>query len=61
MAVTHKGVIRALYALATGWDMTDKPPTRLTARGAHLFAVAADGRPVVRRLNVPLLTSVSTP
>ena len=24
-AVAHKGVIRAIYALATGWDMTDKP------------------------------------
>src|SRR3546814_19659201 len=29
IAVTHKGVIRALYALACGWDMTGPPPDKL--------------------------------
>ena len=27
--VTHKGVIRAMLSLATGWDMEAKPPVRL--------------------------------
>lgn len=27
--VSHKGVIRAIYALATGWDMKGKPPDKL--------------------------------
>jgi len=27
-AITHKGVIRAVLALATGWDMRDRPPHR---------------------------------
>jgi len=28
--LTHKGVIRALVAEATGWDMKNEPPVRLT-------------------------------
>ena len=53
-AVSHKGVIRALYALAAGWDMTGKPPARLAWDCAHLFSLAADGTPAVARLNLPL-------
>jgi probable phosphoglycerate mutase len=30
VCVSHKGVIRAALSLATGWDMTSKPPLRLT-------------------------------
>jgi len=54
LAVTHKGVIRALLALATGWDMTVKPPVRLSWTAVHLFALAADGSPSIDRLNVSL-------
>lgn len=54
VAVTHKGVIRALYALATGWDMTDKPPHKLHDSCLHLFRLAADGTPAPKRLNIPL-------
>ncbi len=54
MAVTHKGVIRALYALATGWDMTGKPPRKLHDSALHLFRLGADGTPVPERLNIPL-------
>ena len=53
-AVTHKGVIRAVLALATGWDMRDKPPHRLSWSAAHLFRLDAAGRPSVARLNLPL-------
>jgi broad specificity phosphatase PhoE len=53
-AVTHKGVIRALLALATGWDMRDKPPCRLAPAAAHLFRLDRGGRPAVERLNLPL-------
>ena len=53
-AVTHNGVIRALMALATGWDMRDKPPCRLLPATAHLFRLDAVGRPAVERLNLPL-------
>ena len=54
VAVTHKGVIRAVLALATGWDMTGKPPARLAWNCAHLFILAADGEPAVERLNLRL-------
>ena len=54
VAVTHKGVIRALYALATGWDMTGKPPHKLHDSTVHLFHVAADGTPAPERLNIRL-------
>ena len=54
VAVTHKGVIRALYALATGWDMTAKPPDKLRDESAHRFVLAPDGAPSVARLNIAL-------
>ena len=60
VAVTHKGVIRALYAFATGWDMTGKPPCRLRDSSLHLFRLAPDGTPAPERLNIPL-TDDETP
>ena len=53
-AVTHKGVIRAALALATGWDMTGKPPVRLDWTAAHLFRLDADGHWSLERPNIPL-------
>jgi probable phosphoglycerate mutase len=53
-AVTHKGVIRALFALASGWDMLGKAPARLDWQSAHLFRLDAAGKPAVERLNVSL-------
>jgi broad specificity phosphatase PhoE len=53
-AVSHKGVIRALLSLATGWDMTAPPPTRLDWASAHLFRLDSQGMPSVDRLNLPL-------
>ena len=52
--VTHKGVIRALYALASGWTMTAKPRQKLVDGCAHGFAVAPDGAPAVTELNTAL-------
>lgn len=54
VAVTHKGVIGALYALATGWDMTDKPSDKLRDDCVHLFSLSPGGIPMVDRLNIPL-------
>ena len=54
VAVCHKGVVRALYALATGWQMQGPPPTKLRDPCWHAFRLAADGSPHVDRLNVPL-------
>ena len=52
--VTHKAVIRALYALASGWDMIRKPPTKLRPSCAQVFRLGRDGLPKVERLNVSL-------
>ena len=51
-AVTHKGVIRAILALASGWDMQGKPPCRLRWDAVHLFHLDSRGRPAVERLNL---------
>ena len=53
-AVAHKGVIRALFALATGWDMRAKPPQRLAEDAVHLFEIDRTGGAAVCRLNLPL-------
>ena len=59
LAICHKAVIRALYALAVGWDMTGPPPDRLADDTCHRLDLAADGTPVIDRLNVPLLPVAS--
>ena len=47
LAISHKGVIRALYSLASGWDMRDKPPQRLAYDALHQFAVDRNGIRIV--------------
>lgn len=54
LAVAHKGVVRALYALASGWDMRDKPEIRIEDATAHLFKIDDQGRPFVERMNIRL-------
>lgn len=54
LALSHRGVIRVVFATATGWDMLGKPPARLDWNAVHLFVLDADGMPTVQRLNVPL-------
>ena len=53
-AVTHKGVIRAAYSLANGWDMTAKPPDKLNDNAVHHFLIDGDRSLLINRLNVPL-------
>ena len=52
--VSHKAVIRALYAGASGWTMIGKPPVKLRPNCAHVFTLGADGTPAVERMNVSL-------
>jgi broad specificity phosphatase PhoE len=54
VVVSHKATIRALLALATGWNMLGRPPHNLDWRSVHFFVAHDDGRVVVERLNVPL-------
>ncbi len=57
VAVTHKGVVRAALALATGWDMLDKWPVEIDWSSVHLFAVDAGGRLTTERLNIAMAPS----
>ena len=54
LAVTHKGVIRALVSLACGWDMRDKAPYRLDWQALHVFTLDDAGSPRPERMNLPL-------
>jgi probable phosphoglycerate mutase len=53
LAIAHKGVIRALYALATGWDMRNKPRHRLVDEAIHEFRIDSTGLQIVA-LNIGL-------
>ena len=55
IAVCHKGLIQAVYSLATGWDMISKPAEKPRDNTAHLFHVEA-GAPLVECMNIPLET-----
>ena len=55
-AVTHKGVIRALYALASGWDMCGKPPVKLRSDCLHRLQVPS--RPTRKRCRTPSMCCV---
>jgi broad specificity phosphatase PhoE len=56
-AIVHKGVIRALYAMASGWTMERKAPDRLAYDCLQLLTLDAEGKPSVQALNVPLTGS----
>ena len=47
LAIAHNGVMRALYALASGWDMREKPSQRLLPDSIHLFATGRAGLRIV--------------
>jgi len=52
LAVTHRGVIRAVYAAAAGWDLLGRPPTKLAWDAVHVFRLGADGAPAIEALNL---------
>ncbi len=54
IAVTHKGVIRAMKSLAYNWDMTDKSPVTFQWDKAHLFMVDQNGLPHASQVNIDL-------
>jgi 2,3-bisphosphoglycerate-dependent phosphoglycerate mutase len=53
VAVTHKGVIRTVLAMAYDWDMRGKAPVKLDWQAAHLFDVDANGTVIPVALNMP--------
>ncbi len=55
VAVTHRGVIRAALALATGWDFLGKSPFKMQREGVQMLWVDADGSLELRAANVSML------
>ena len=54
VAVTHMGVLRAAYVLATGWDMSAPMPSELDLTAALVLTLDTAGTPAIARLNAPL-------
>lgn len=54
VAVTHKGVIRAMLSEATGWRMTGPPPYKLDWTCAHVFDLDEHGHLKLHLANVSL-------
>ncbi len=54
IVVCHKGIIRAFYSLATGWDMKEDPPEKLGDGCCHLMRVKANATIEIDRINIPL-------
>jgi probable phosphoglycerate mutase len=54
VAVSHKGLIRVVLAMATGWDMKSRQPVKLDWNRLHVFVASADGTIAVDTLNKEL-------
>ena len=54
VAVTHMGVLRTAYALATGWDMSTPMPAELDLTAALVLSLDANGTAAMAQLNAPL-------
>jgi probable phosphoglycerate mutase len=54
IAVTHRGVIRALLAAAVRWDLQAPAPFRLLPERAHRLRRRGDGHLQLLTLNEPL-------
>lgn len=52
LAVTHRGVIRTVLALAYQWDMLGPPPVKLDCAAFQLFRLDARGLPSAWRINL---------
>ena len=52
VAISHRGVIRAVFAAASGWDLRGAPPVKLDWGAVHVFRLGADGEPAIECLNL---------
>lgn len=59
VAVTHRGVIRALLGIATGWAFQGEPPAVIPPGSLHLFDLRPDGGLAVRALDLSLIAGGS--
>jgi len=54
VAVTHRGILRSAYAIATGWQMLTPMPDALDLAKALILSLHDTGRATVATLNAPL-------
>ena len=54
LAIAHRGVIRAIFANACGWDMRGRPPQKLDWQAVHVFSLSREGLPALHRPNVKM-------
>jgi broad specificity phosphatase PhoE len=54
IAITHMGILRAGYVLATGWDLQLAMPAELNLGAALVLRLDAAGVPALDTLNSPL-------
>lgn len=54
IAVTHLGVLRAAYTLASGWDMSLPMPPDLDISKALILSLTPEGVPSIAELNMEL-------
>lgn len=54
IVVTHRGVIRTVYGIATGWDLSGETPDEMSRRRGQVFRATPDGSATVDQLNLPL-------
>lgn len=54
IVVTHRGVIRTVYGIATGWDLSGETPDEMSRRKAQVFEAAPNGSAKIKQLNLSL-------
>jgi len=54
-AVVHKGIIRCIYSLASGWDMRAETPVDFAWDAIHQFEISDDGEVLDRYRSIALL------
>ncbi|MDA9009386.1 histidine phosphatase family protein [Alphaproteobacteria bacterium] len=54
VAVTHKGIIRAMMAMAYDWNMLGKAPAKLQRYAGHHFKIEQGGQIVAVKMNARL-------
>lgn len=54
IVVTHRGVIRTVYGIATGWDLSGETPDEMSRRRGQVFRASPDGSAAIDQLNLPL-------
>ncbi len=57
VAVAHHGVLRALFSMATGWNMVGSPPHKFRWGAIQYFNIGPAGHIAVERLNVMMTKS----